>query len=119
MFDVEYNSTAMKTVTLDTFQEKVMKNEKVVLLEFHGNFCSACAMMEPLLLKAAEEYGKKIDFMQADADHEEMLNTLLNVRTLPAVFLFKQGKVLAHYEGFLPETKLHQILENAAGNEEE
>lgn len=101
----------MKQVTLNTFRKDVMENPKPVFLEFHGSFCNACNMMDPLIAQAEQEYGKQIDFMIVDGDREEMLNTVLNVRNLPAVFLFYKGQNYLHHEGFMPEVNLKNNLD--------
>lgn len=102
----------MKQITLDTFRKEVMQNPKPVFLEFHGSFCTACTMMDPLISQAEQKYGSEMDFFIADGDHEEMLNTVLNVRNLPAVFLFYKGHTYLHHEGFMPEVNLNNALDD-------
>ena len=102
----------MKQITLDTFRKEVMENQKPVFLEFHGSFCTACNMMDPLIAQAEQKYGKQMDFLIADGDHEEMLNTVMNVRNLPAVFLFYRGHDYLHHEGFMPQVNLQKAIDD-------
>lgn len=90
----------MERITLETFQQKVMENEKPVLLEFTGSFCPGCVRMEPVLNELQSEYVEKVDFLEVNADQEELLNTLLHVYSLPATFLFKKGKAVKAHSGF-------------------
>lgn len=102
----------MKQVSVDTFKKDVMENPRPVFLEFHGSFCTACNMMDPLIVQAEQAYGRKMDFMLVDGDHEEMLNTVMNVRNLPAVFLFYKGHNYLHHEGFMPYANMKKALDD-------
>lgn len=91
-----------------------MENEKPVVLEFTGSFCSGCAMMAPLVEEAEQKYGDRIAFCQVDADHNEMINTALGVQTLPAFLLFDHGHMKEHHEGFWAQPDFDETLKNFA-----
>lgn len=108
----------MEKVTLEQFNTLVLQNEKPVLLEFTGSFCPGCSAMERVLYPLECEYGESMAFLEVDADHEEMLNTLLHVMTLPATFVFRNGKVLEQHRGFWPRNELEAVIKNALNIEE-
>lgn len=105
----------MKKIALEEFYGKVLQNEKPVLLEFTGSFCPGCTQMEPVLNQLEVLYGKRMEFLEVDADHSEMLNTLLHVSSLPATFLFDKGKVLVQHRGFWPYHQLEEAIQSAVG----
>lgn len=100
----------MKKITLDNFKQQVMDNPKPVILEFHGSLCAACVQVERELNEAESAYGSAIDFAMVDADHEEMINTALQVYDLPALFFFKKGHLVARHNGFMTADTLNQMI---------
>lgn len=105
-------------MTLEQFNTQVLQSEKPVLLEFTGSFCPGCSAMERVLYPLECEYGESISFLEVNADQEELLNTLLHVQTLPATFLFHNGKILEQHRGFWPKDELEAVIKDALSNGE-
>ena len=70
-----------------------------LVVDFWASWCGPCRTMAPVFDKAAETLEPKARFIKIDADAEQALAQQLGVRGIPALFLFKDGKVAEHHAG--------------------
>lgn len=82
----------MITVDKNTFEEEVLKYEKVVLVEFWSQACEPCKELLPVLEEFDEVYGKSIKFCEIDTKKATRLAIKEKVVGLPAIVIYKNGK---------------------------
>ncbi len=102
-------------VGISNFQEAVVEaSAKLpVLVDFWAPWCAPCRALTPVLEKLEREYAGRFKLVQVNVDENQELAEALQVRSIPAVFAFRDGKPLAHFLGALPESQLRAFIERA------
>jgi len=95
-----------------SFQKDVIESKLPVLVDFYANWCGPCKMLSPLLEDAATEYEGQLNISKIDADVNSDIVQKLNVRGLPTILLFKNGKVEATKVGALTRQQLKDFIDS-------
>jgi thioredoxin 1 len=90
--------------------EDIIKSEKPVLIDFFATWCGPCKMMHPVLEELHEKVGDKARIIKIDIDKNEQLAAIYNVRSVPTLMIFKNGKLEWRDAGVQPIAKLEQVL---------
>ncbi len=96
-----------------TFDQKVLRSDKPVLVDFWATWCRPCLMVAPVIDELSEEYDGKITFLKLDVDHNPQTASKYNVMSIPTIMVFKKGQPVTHYIGFRPKAELKKGLEEA------
>lgn len=91
--------------------EELIKNEKMVLVDFFATWCGPCKMIGPELEKVADNLDGEVKVVKIDIDKERELADAYNVQSIPNLFVIKDGKVVNQQLGFQPYPKLIAMLE--------
>lgn len=92
------------------FEEKVLKSETPVLVDFWAAWCGPCRALAPVVDAVAEEYQGKLKVMKMDVDQNNMTPGRYGIRGIPALLVFKGGKVAEQIVGFVPKDTIDQSL---------
>jgi len=88
----------------------------VVLVDFYAEWCNPCKMISPLLEKLTADAtvktgsGRSLDLVTVDTDAEFELAGKYQVRALPTVIAFRDGKKVDQFVGALNESAIRQFL---------
>ena len=99
-------------LTIENFENEVLKSDKPVLVDFWATWCGPCKMISPILEEIATEYDGKIKVAKANVDEEMQLAIEYKVEVIPTLFYFKDGKVIKKTVGVLEK---NEIVRNALG----
>ena len=99
------------TLTDDNFEEEVNSSDKPVLVDYWATWCGPCKMVGPIVEEIASEYGQRLKVGKLDVDSNQDLALEQNVRSIPTLLIFKEGKVVAQHVGALPKNKLTEFIE--------
>lgn len=86
-------------LTKENFKDFYTEN-KICLVDFWAQWCGPCRMLTPVL----EELNSKTNLPigKVNVDEEGELAELLKIQSIPALFLFKDGKVVDKKVGYMP-----------------
>jgi thioredoxin 1 len=79
-------------VTDTSFEQDVLQSERPVLLDFWAEWCGPCKAIAPLLEEIAGEYAGKVTIAKMNVDENPKTPMRFNVRSIPTLILFKNGK---------------------------
>ena len=97
------------------FEEKVIKKsrEKLVIVDFWASWCVPCNMLAPSLEKVADSYGEKVVLVKVNVDECPKTANEYGINAIPAVKIFKDGKVTEEFVGVVPEETIKEHIERA------
>ena len=105
-----YNTTTQKE-----FKEKVLESNKVVLVDFWAEWCPPCRMMAPVLEASAKKLDKDFDVVKVNiedsADNQHLAGEY-EVRSIPNMIIFKNGKAVKTFIGAMPQHVLEGELKD-------
>lgn len=90
------------------FQEQVLSQKGLVLVDFYAEWCGPCKMTSPIIESLSEE-EKDMRFVKVDVDQDQDLASQYSVFSIPTFMIFKDGKVVSQFvgamgkEGFVEE----------------
>ena len=99
-------------VTKSNFQEAVLNNEKVVVLDFWATWCGPCKMIAPILAQLAEKYEDKLVVGKVNVDEEMELAVKFQIASIPTLLVFEKGNLVAKTMGYMPLSSLEDWLQD-------
>lgn len=93
-------------VTDDTFAAEVTNSDIPVVVDFWAEWCGPCKQIGPSLEELSDEYAGKVKIVKVNVDENPNSPAQMGVRGIPALFLFKDGQVVANKTGAAPKAAL-------------
>ncbi len=100
-------------VTDGTFDAEVVNSDIPVVVDFWAEWCGPCKQIGPALEELSDEMEGKIKIAKVNVDENPSSPSQLGVRGIPALFLFKDGKVVSNKTGAAPKAALQGWIEEA------
>lgn len=97
-------------VKSENFEAEVLKSDKPVLVDFWAPWCGPCRMLGPIVSEIAKEKAGTLKVCKVNVDEAPDLAAKYGVNSIPALFLFKDGKVAAQAVGFMQKPDLERFV---------
>lgn len=108
-------SERIQHLTSATFNETVQKASVPILVDFWAPWCGPCKAIAPILEELAAELDGKLNVYKVDVDDNGDLASQYNIRAIPTLILFKDGKVQEQFVGMVGKSDLKAKLAAHAG----
>ena len=90
---------------------KLIQSETPVLIDFYADWCAPCKMLTPILKDVKSELGDRLKVVKIDVDNNNAIAGKFQIRGVPTIMLFKEGKVLGRQSGVLPKDAILNAIE--------
>ena len=100
------DTSNVKQVNENNFNEEVFQAKGFVLLEFSATWCPACKAISPILEEVANEFQGKLKVVRVDVNESSTLSTKCGVKFIPMLVILKDGKTVAVSIGMTTKTDL-------------
>jgi thioredoxin 1 len=101
---------SLADVTDKDFEEKVVKSEKPVVVDFWATWCGPCRMAAPVLEELEEEYKDKVTLLKLNVDENPMQTQKFLIMSIPTTILFKDGKEHFRQIGFAGKGAFEDLI---------
>ena len=98
------------TLTADNFKSEVLQADMPVVVDFWAEWCMPCRMVAPVLEDLSQKYDGKIRVGKLNIDHHNDLAIKYNITSIPALIVFKHGKVHKQHIGAASKNTLEGMI---------
>ena len=112
-FELQKNINMALELNDSIFEEKVLKSDKPVLVDFRAEWCGPCRMVGPIIDELSKDFEGKAVIGKIDVDANQEFAAKYGVRNIPTVLLFKDGELVSRQVGVAPK-KTYEDAINAA-----
>jgi thioredoxin 1 len=104
------NQELVKHADESNFDKIVLKADKLVLVDFWAPWCGPCRALGPVLEELAGEYGDRLHVVKVNVDDNPQIAGKYGVRSIPALFLIKDGEAKDTMVGLASKSQLIDLI---------
>ncbi|SDI53262.1 thioredoxin [Winogradskyella thalassocola] len=92
---------------------EIINQDQPVLVDFFADWCGPCKMLSPILKQVKETMGEDISIIKIDVDKNQALASKYQVRGVPTMLLFKNGKQVWRQSGVLQKDDIINVIKSS------
>ena len=97
------------------FEDKVLKSEVPVVVDFWAPWCAPCKIIGPVIEELAKEYGDKVRFAKLNTDNNRETAAKYGIMGIPTLKIFRDGGEIDSMSGAAPKEYLKEFIDKALG----
>lgn len=99
----------LKKIDEKDFNQEVLKNKKVVIVDFFATWCMPCQKLIPVLEEISKE-REDLDIIEIDVDESRELSIRYQIEAVPTMIIFKNGVAIDRIGGYYNKQELEEEL---------
>ena len=103
---------ALINITDEEFEDSILKNSGVCLVDFWAEWCGPCKQISPILEEIAAEENNAITIAKINIDENPRIATDYGIRSIPTMLLFSNGELKDTKVGVLPKQELNDWIKS-------
>lgn len=96
--------------------DQLIHSDKPVLIDFFATWCGPCQMLGPVLKEVKDQLGDSVSIIKIDVDKNQELAAMQQVRGVPTMMLFQNGKQLWRQSGLLSKDEIIKNILDKSNN---
>jgi thioredoxin 1 len=92
--------------------KEIISDSKPTLVDFFAEWCGPCKTLKPILEDVKTEMGQKANVIKVDVDRNPAAAQNFQIRGVPTLIIFKNGKPVWRQSGVLPKNEIVKILKS-------
>jgi thioredoxin 1 len=98
-------------VTDANFGNEIEQAKGLALVDFWAAWCGPCRMVGPIVEQLAQDFEGRLKVAKLDVDTNQQTATRFNIRSIPSILFFKDGKLVDTVVGAVPKTLLERKIQ--------
>jgi thioredoxin 1 len=94
--------------------KEIIADSKPTLVDFFAEWCGPCKMVKPILDDVKTEMGSEANIIKVDVDKNQSAAQVYQIRSVPTLIIFKEGKPVWRQSGVIPKNELVRLLKSFA-----
>jgi thioredoxin 1 len=96
----------------NSFEEEVLKSDKLVLVDIWAEWCTPCKIMLPIMEELVKDNeGEAVKIVKMNIDENQATTQKYNVMSIPTFLFFKNGEVIKQSIGAQAKEELQQVID--------
>ncbi len=96
--------------TMASFND-IINGNTPVLVDFYADWCAPCKMMAPIMQQVSKDLEGKVKVIKVNVDKNEDAARKYQIRSIPTMILFKNGKAVWQGVGVMQANQIKAIIE--------
>ena len=100
-------AVASRPIDLD----EILSDRGLVVVECSASWCGPCKVIGPLVDRLSQEYGDLLQVVTLDVEENKAFVKKVQLRSIPAVLIFQDGKLVENLVGLAPYDRFARAIE--------